>query len=264
VTAETVETAGVELAFEEHGSGPAVLLIHGIASTRSVWRETIEALGGKVRAVAYDRRAYGDSSAPEPYRGTTVEEQAEDAAGLVRSLDAAPAVICGHGLGATIALDLLRRHRELFRAAAVIEPLLLPLSSRGNEVMAEVRERVTEAAREGGPAAAVRAFIEGSGPEVLDRLGPERAEAALSATVGFAADVAAASAWEVSRRRLASIDAPVVVLSGTESAPVWGEVSRALVELIPGATLHEAAGGHFLQLDAPAQVADAIEELALR
>jgi len=128
--------------------------------------------------------------------------------------------------------------------------------------MSEVRERVTDAAREGGPRAAVRAFIEGSGAEVLERLGPEREKAALSATAGFAADVAAATSWEVSRRRLRAIDTPVVALTGSASAPVWGEISRALVELVPGAGLREAAGGHFLQLDAPADVAAAVRELA--
>ena len=263
MSAGTVEAAGVQLAYEEHGSGPAVVLIHGIASTRSVWQETIEALGPEVRAVAYDRRAYGESGAPESYRGTTVEEQAEDTVELIRSLDAAPAVLCGHGLGATIALDLLQRHAELIRGAAVIEPPLLPLAATGNEVMSQVRERVTEAAREGGPRAAVRAFIEGSGAEVVERLGPEREEAALSATAGFAADVAASASWEVSKRRLARIDAPVVALTGSTSAPVWGEISRSLVEIVPGATLREAAGGHFLQLDAPADVAAAARELAL-
>jgi pimeloyl-ACP methyl ester carboxylesterase len=262
VTAGTVEAAGVALAFEEHGSGPAVVLIHGIASTRTVWRETIDALGSGVRAVAYDRRAYGDSGAPESYRATTVEEQAEDTAELIRSLDAAPVVACGHGLGAMIALDLALRHPELVRGAVVIDPPLLPLASTGNEAMSRLRERITEAAREGGAAAAVRAFIEGSGPEP-DRLGPERLEAALAATAGFAADVAAVPSWEVSKRRLAAIDAPVVVLTGSGSAPVLAEVSRALAEIIPGASLREAAGGPFLQLDAPDAVAAAVRELAL-
>jgi pimeloyl-ACP methyl ester carboxylesterase len=262
VTAGTVEAAGVELAFEEHGSGPAVLLIHGTASTRTVWRETIAALGPEVRAITYDRRGYGESGAPEPYHGTTVEEQAQDAAELIRSLELPPVVVCGHSLGAMIALELLLRHRELVRGAVVIEPPLLPLAATGTEVMAEVRERVTEAAREGGPPAAVKAFIEGFGPQILDRLGPEREAAALSASTAFAADLAAVTAWEVSRRRLARIDGPVVVLTGSASAPAWGEVMRELVEAVPDASLREAAGGHFLHLDAPADVAEAVRELA--
>jgi pimeloyl-ACP methyl ester carboxylesterase len=254
VSARTVEAAGVALAFEEHGSGPAVLLIHGSASTRS---------GEGLRLIAYDRRAYGDSGAPEVYRGTTVEEQAEDAAELIRSLEAAPVVACGHGLGATIALDLALRHAELVRGAVAIEPPLLALAATGSETMSEIRELIANAAREGGPSGAVRAYIEGAGGQgALDRLGPQRLEAAVSATVGFAADFAAAPSWEVSKRRLGAIDPPVVILSGSRSDPVWREVSRALAQLVPGATLREAEGGHLLQLDAPDAVADAVRELA--
>ena len=78
------------LAYDERGNGPAVVLVHGTATARSVWRETVEALGDGVRAIAYDRRAYGDSGAPEPYGGTTVGEQADDLAELIERLGAAP------------------------------------------------------------------------------------------------------------------------------------------------------------------------------
>src|SRR3954463_12491577 len=96
----TVEAAGVELAVEESGSGPAVVFVHGTATARSVWRETIAALGGAVDAIPSARRAYGDSGAPEPYGGTTVGEQADDLARLIESLDAAPVLLVGHELGA--------------------------------------------------------------------------------------------------------------------------------------------------------------------
>ena len=48
------------------GSGQAVLLIHGTASTRAVWDETLASLGPDLRAIRYDRRGYGQSGAPEP------------------------------------------------------------------------------------------------------------------------------------------------------------------------------------------------------
>src|SRR3954449_7910664 len=91
----TVEAAGVELAVEESGSGPDVVFVHGTATARSVWKEMIAALGEHVHAIAYDRRAYGDSGAPEPYGGTTVGEQADDLAQLIRGNDAAPAIAWG-------------------------------------------------------------------------------------------------------------------------------------------------------------------------
>ena len=69
-----VEGAGVELAYEETGTGPAVVLVHGMADDRAAWPAEIPGL----RTIAYDRRGYGESSAPEPYDRTTV--------GIVRSL----------------------------------------------------------------------------------------------------------------------------------------------------------------------------------
>jgi len=110
------EGAGVELDYSLSGTGPSVLLVHGLGGT--AWPD----LPGRV--IAYSRRGYGASGAPEPYVGTTVEEQAEDAAALLNGLDAAPAVVVGDRLGALVALDLARRHRDLVRGVVAIDPPL--------------------------------------------------------------------------------------------------------------------------------------------
>src|SRR2546429_7715168 len=86
-----VDGLGVELAVAERGSGPAVVLVHGMADDAAGWAPVAESLAGEARAIAYDRRGYGGSGAPEPYGSTPVAEQAEDAAALVRGLEAAPA-----------------------------------------------------------------------------------------------------------------------------------------------------------------------------
>jgi pimeloyl-ACP methyl ester carboxylesterase len=262
VTSGTVQGLGVELAYDERGSGPAVVLIHGTALTRLTWRETADALGDGMRTIAYDRRGYGDSAAPEHYVGTTIEEQAEDAAALIEALGAAPATVCGHSAGGIVALDLLLRHARLVRGAVVIEPPLLSLSRAGAEALGQVRERVEEAAREGGPEAAVEAFIEAQdGSEVLAGIGAERARAIRASARGAFADFGAANAWELSRRRLREIDAPVLVLRGTRSAPVYREGAEALAGMIGTAELREIDAGHIAPLDAPSEVAAAIHEL---
>src|SRR5437763_16165993 len=109
--ASTAEGAGVELAYDDDGSGTPVLLVHDIACDRL----TLPLIEG-ARSLRYDRRGYGASGAPEPYVGTTVMEQAEDAAALLRGVGAADAVIAGQGFGALIALDLAIRHGELVHA----------------------------------------------------------------------------------------------------------------------------------------------------
>src|SRR3954465_1184846 len=161
----TVEGAGVALHYAEEGAGPPVLLIHGLASDAAALAPVAAAVGrGGARAIAYDRRGYGSSGAPEPYHGTTVEEQAEDAAALLRALDAGPAIVAGDGFGALVALDLAKRHGALARAAVLRDPALFALVPEATEVLSEQRAEMEEAVRAGGPGAGVEAWLGGRGP----------------------------------------------------------------------------------------------------
>src|SRR3954471_23551811 len=106
----TLEGAGVELAYSERGAGAPAVIVHGMASDALAWAPLAERLAqAGARAVAYDRRGYGASGAPEPYVAPPVQEQAEDAAALIAGLDAAPALLVGDGFGALVVLELLVR-----------------------------------------------------------------------------------------------------------------------------------------------------------
>jgi pimeloyl-ACP methyl ester carboxylesterase len=256
-----IEAAGVALACDARpGAAPAVVLVHGIASDRSVWREVVERIGGidGSRTLAYDRRAYGESEAPEPYGGTTVGEQADDLASLIRSVDAAPAVLCGHGFGALACLDAMLRFPELTAGAVLIEPPMLWLSPTGPEVMSELREAVEQGAREGGAAGAVDAYL----GEDAALLGPDRTQSARDSVRGFAADLGALASWSAGRRELRTIEQPVAILAGTRSPAVSVEVARALAGLLPRAELAELDSGHFAQLERPDEVAAALRRIA--
>jgi pimeloyl-ACP methyl ester carboxylesterase len=260
--AATVEAGGVELAYEDSGSAgdaPSVVLVHGTATARTVWREVIAE--DVPRAIAYDRRAYGDSGAPEPYGGTTVGEQADDLAELIEAVDAAPATVCGHELGALACLDLAVRRPELVTRAVLIEPPLLWLVAAGTDAVGELREAVAKAAREEGAAGAVRAYLEAvGGPQVADLLGPERMQAAERSPRAFAADLAAAASWAGGRRELRELQPPVTIVSGTRSSAVRRAAAEALAAMIPGVALRTVDSGHFAHLEQPAEVAAAIRD----
>src|SRR3954467_1018978 len=91
----TIEGAGVELAYDETGEGAPVVLVHDMAAHRTVWSPRPPG----ARVVAYDRRGYGGSGAPEPYSATTIAEQAEDLAALPAAAGAGGAVGVGGGGG---------------------------------------------------------------------------------------------------------------------------------------------------------------------
>ncbi len=220
--ASTAEGAGVELAYEIDGSGTPVLLIHDIASDR---------LGLPVvpgaRSLRYDRRGYGESGAPEPYVGTTVMEQAEDAAALLRSLDLPEAVVAGIGFGALIALDLAVRHGPIVRAVVAADPPLYAFVRDANEELAEQRRVLQDSMATGGPDAAVEAWLAGR----ADAAVLERAKASHQ---GFFADYAGLASWPVTRAQLRSLAIPVVLVTSPSTPWHVGRAADAISGLVPG------------------------------
>src|SRR5688500_14611017 len=97
-----VEGAGVELHYEARGEGsPAVLVVHAMGSDATAWEPVLDELSaGGARAIAFDRRGYGSSGAPQPYAATTVQEQAQDTGALLEALAVVPAQLVGDGFGA--------------------------------------------------------------------------------------------------------------------------------------------------------------------
>jgi pimeloyl-ACP methyl ester carboxylesterase len=224
----TVEGAGVELAYAERGAGPCVLLVHGIASDAAALAPVAEALAPRARVIAHDRRGYGGSGAPEPYEGTSVEEQAEDAAALLRALDAAPAIVAGVGFGALVALDLVKRHGGLVRGTVLADPALYALVPEATEVLSTQRAAIEDAVRAGGPEAGVEAWLgEGADGDVLAR--------ARQAHRAFFADYAGLATWPVTRRELRAMALPAVVLTGPASRSHVVAAADALGRLLPAA-----------------------------
>lgn len=224
----TVEGAGVALAYIERGEGPAVLLIHGIASDAAVLAPLAQALAPRARVIAYDRRGYGASGAPEPYAATTVAEQAQDAAALLRALGVAPAVVAGEGFGALIALDLAKRHRELVRAAVLADPPLFAFVPEATAALSAQRALLEHALRAGGPELAVQAWL----GEDADAAALARARSAHRA---FFADVAGLASWPVTRGELRALDLPTVVLTRPGSPSHLVAAADALAGLLPAA-----------------------------
>jgi len=206
-----IEVAGVALNYVERGSGTALLIVHGLASDAQAWSGVVVALADAgARAIAYDRRGYGRSGAPEPYVATTVQEQSEDAAALLEGLGALPALLVGDGFGALIVLELLVRRPELALAAVLADPPLFAFVPAATEALAAQRAMLESAMREGGAAAGVQAWL------------GERADAgalarARSSPLGFFADYAGQSSWSPSRRELRAIGLPVAVVTAPSS-----------------------------------------------
>jgi pimeloyl-ACP methyl ester carboxylesterase len=224
-----VEGAGVQLAYVERGAGPPALVLHDLAADALAVAPLAERLAAQgLRVIAYDRRGYGASGAPEPYHGTTVQEQAEDAGALLEALAAVPAVLVGEGFGALIALELLVRRPEIARGAVLVEPPLLAYVPEATEVLAAQRQGLEESLRDSGPAAAVARWL-GPGAD------PGRVQRAGASAPGFFADYAGLATWIPARRQLRALAVPIGVVTGPATPAHLVRAADELAALVPAA-----------------------------
>lgn len=221
---ETIEGAGVELAVTRSGDGPPAVVLHDMAASAAAVEPLRAALAAAgLAAIAYDRRGYGASGAPQAYVATTIHEQAEDAAAVLRRIAGAPAVLVGLGFGALVALDVLVRHAPLARAAVLTDPPVFAFVPEANEPLAAERLALEETLRAGGPAAA------------MAERGGDPADAR-----AFLADYAGRASWSPSRRELRGIGAPVAVVRTAGAPPHVVAAADALLRHLPDG--REAAG----------------------
>jgi pimeloyl-ACP methyl ester carboxylesterase len=88
------------LAHERSGSGPALILIHGITECRELWRPLIEPLAQQYDVLAVDLRGHGDSSLGDAYDPVTLAADVHETAS---SLDITNPLVIGHSLGGVVA-----------------------------------------------------------------------------------------------------------------------------------------------------------------
>jgi len=255
---------GVEIAWRESGEGPAVLLVHETAANGSVWGPVAEALADRARAIAYDRRGWGGSSSPEGYRRTTIEEQSEDAAVLLESASANPAVIAGAGVGAVVALDLLLRRADLVTGALLVEPPVLQMLPVATEALSEDRRRLELAVGSGDDV--IDLYLSGGlpslGTEVI-RLPDELLAAARERPGSIVAEMGIATGWRAPLPSLGAVERPSIVVTATSTPPLVRQASAALAARLAGAEAREVDSGPAPpHVRAPATVAALALELS--
>ena len=243
--------AGVELAYDESGSGTALLLVHGWPHDRTLWASQLNGLATHARCLAPDLRGFGGSSVAGPY---SMEQYADDLAALLDSLGLASAIVCGLSMGGYIALAMWRRHRTRVRA-------LILADTRATADLAAAREsraRLIGIAESQGTATLASmqldtmlgATTRASRPELCESLRQMMAAAPVAGLVGAQR---AMMARTDSTALLASIDVPTLIVGGIEDEITSVDELRALAAAIPSSRLELIAmAGHVSPFERPA------------
>ncbi len=253
--------AGSELHYERRGTGPPLLLIHGMGANATHWGEPfLRELQGDFELLLYDQRGIGRSA---PWAGDlTVAGLAADALALLDGLHIADAHVLGISLGGMVAQELALAAPERIRT------LTLGCTSCGGTqskaTASEVIQRLTAAVLSRDQARVLRTGFEivvSPAYAVSAAHYAAFAEAARSLPPGLSilmSQKAAAEAHDT-YSRLRGLHVPTLVIHGTADevlAPINGDL---VASLIPGARLELLDGvGHLFFWEQPQRSAELV------
>jgi pimeloyl-ACP methyl ester carboxylesterase len=237
---------GVEIHYEDHGSGPPLLLTHGFSATSQMWRGQVRALAPAHRVITWDLRGHGKSGSPEPLELYAESHAVADMEAILDACGVERAVVGGLSLGGFLALAFHLAHPERVRGLLLFDTGPGYRSPKGREGWNRLAEDFARRFRERGLEAL------GAGAEVRvssHRSAEGLARAALGTLRQFDSRVIDA---------LSEIRVPTLVLVGEKDAP-FRAAADYMAEKIPGAVKVVLPGaGHAANIDRPVEFNEAV------
>lgn len=242
---------GLEIAFDEAGSGMPLLFIHGWPHDRTLWAAQLSGLPTFARCIAPDLRGFGDSTVQPPY---SIDQYADDLALFLATLGIDRAVVCGLSMGGYVALAMWRRHRALVRGLVLTSTRAAADTPEAREkrarLIAFVGEHGVEALAARQLKAMVGATTFSSRADVVEALLVLMARAPRDGVTGA---LQAMADRADSTDLLGDIDIPTLVVSGAEDTFTPPDEMRGLAGAIPRARLEVIlGGGHVCPYERPA------------
>ena len=262
--------AGNGMAYRRGGSGPAVVLLHGIPGQGRAWHKVEAALGGSFDVVIPDLIGFGASGGPSRPTIDTVgpAAQAAGVAALLDDLGVQRATVVGHDFGAPIGILLAAARPDLVGALSLLSgntfpdtPIPFPLSLTNAPLVGGLLSRLLFSAP------SLRLMLrQGTGPgspppDAGVYLGDRRQRRTI-AVIFSGALTSLAQLYGPVAAALEAINVPVLVGWGdrdpffpVEQAERTAAVANARLRLFEGA-------GHFLPHECPTEIAHEIARLA--
>lgn len=228
-----VPVAGGTLAYDEAGSGPPVILLHGAFLDRGTWDPQMPVLSARHRVVRYDIRPFGESTVPEqPYRTT------DDLLALMDALKIDRAHLVGHSFGGGVAIDFALAHPARVASLVLVNSGVTGATMPADEQRAAGQVFVAARESETGAVEAWMALDLWSAsrerPEIraaVERITRRNAARFRMAAPPFAPITPPAVS------RLGEVRAATLVVTGSRDTPGNRAVSDALAKGIPNARL---------------------------
>ncbi|MGH9880436.1 MAG: alpha/beta fold hydrolase [Pyrinomonadaceae bacterium] len=249
---------GIELAYEDVGAGPQVVLLHGYPFNRTMWREQVAQLSQNHRVMAPDLRGHGESEvAPGP---ATMEDMARDIAGLMDLRRIPRVTIVGLSMGGYVALEFCRLFPARVRALVLADTRAQGDTEEGKQNRAAQAEKALAEGMEGIAYAMLPKLL---APETVAKR-PEIVRRVRDMMVQTKPEGAVAALQGMAQRRdqrpmLSGISAPTLIIVGSEDTLTPHEDSELMHREIGGSSLKIIEGAaHVSNIERSEEFNDAL------
>jgi non-heme chloroperoxidase len=245
-------STSIDLYYEDHGSGPPVVLIHGWPLNGDAWeKQTAALLATGYRVINYDRRAFGRSS--KPGTGYNYDTFAADLDVLLNTLNLTNVSLVGHSMGTGEITRYIGKYgtKRLRKAVLIgtLGPYLVKAPDNPEGIDASVFSGIQAGIKADRPVAMMeflKNFYSVGGPD--GKLVSERViQANWTVAVGASpiATVACVDAWiEDFRKDISRNDLPTMIIHGDDDRILPADVtSRRQVKMIKNVKYIEIKGG---------------------
>jgi pimeloyl-ACP methyl ester carboxylesterase len=236
---------GRTINYANSGDGPPLLLIRGLGGQGADWGSTAERLAARFRVITFDNR---DAGANEPEATSySIDDMADDAAGLLRALGIERAHVIGHSMGGFIAQHLALNHPEVIDHLVLVGTSPLAGAALGQPLVPPTEEEwiedPVERTRQRGPQTHAPGYFD-TRPDELEEMAQVSASNRITRE-GYGRQLAAISDTHNVLDRLGEINIPTLIIHGDVDPLVSIRGGQLLAEGIPGATLKTYSGvGH--------------------
>ena len=248
----SLERPTVTLAYEDRGSGPPLVFLHGWCDGSASWASTIDEFSREFRCIAPDMRGHGASGLPRDH-AYFPEALSNDIVAVCAAAGVERPVLIGHSFGGFMAAEVAMRFPGFARGIVVVDQVValhdFAVQMRGAEGL--IRSQETH-----------MIFRTGLFDSMLSPLMPDEGRATIErmklATPVVVGQALWAALFEYSldeidamseRLMRAFANQPSLTI---EAAPQAAYHER-LRELAPGAQTAVIEGGHWVHLERPAE-----------
>lgn len=261
-----IRANGINLAYEERGSGFPLVLAHEFAGSMESWQAQVDYFSSRYRVITYNARGYPPSEVPESQYAYSQDIAVLDLLGLLDALDIEQAYVGGLSMGGSLALHFGLRHPQRARALIVAAA---GTGSTNPEQSREMWRTMAAAMEREGMARALAAYAEGPARVQLRRKDPSGYEefkrllfahsptGSANTMRGVQAGRPPIFVWQ---EQIRTLELPTLILCGDEDEPciepsvfLKRNVRRAGLVMFPQT-------GHAINLEEPARFNQAVSD----